>query len=223
MLKVNTALKELHLDNNTIKDKGGGALAAALEVNRTLQTLWLVKNPLGSSAVQRFSQVLQVNQSIRRLGMSSTTRIAPEVVAHMEAIRKSRIQFEALREVAPEAESRAASETEPQVPVEPPSSARAMDPIGEERVDDERAEDAQAEDEDAEDDEEFRRLQKLRPPTAEILAEIHFLDDQLLYLDVCPDSPTQTTPGARSGPARALGARPRAPAAAATLVPPSWE
>lgn len=66
-LKVNTALKELHLDNCGIQDPKG--LAKGLKSNRTLKTLVLSRNKFGVAGSNALASALKGNPSLTKLNL----------------------------------------------------------------------------------------------------------------------------------------------------------
>ena len=60
-------LKMLSLIHNDIRDEAGVEIAAALQVNRTLECLWINGNPLGEEAALTIAAALRNNNTLRLL------------------------------------------------------------------------------------------------------------------------------------------------------------
>jgi Ran GTPase-activating protein (RanGAP) involved in mRNA processing and transport len=92
MLKVNSVMKELHIDQNAMTDIGAHALADALTVNANLLMLWFVRNPISQSSVDLFAQALHKNSKLRRLGFTSKDRIRQGTIDILSELRQKRLE-----------------------------------------------------------------------------------------------------------------------------------
>ena len=68
-LQVNQSIQSLNLHGNQIGDAGARALGAALQVNQTIQSLNLELNQIGSTGAQALGTALKVNQSLQSLNL----------------------------------------------------------------------------------------------------------------------------------------------------------
>lgn len=92
MLKVNSVMKELHIDQNAMTDIGAHALADALTVNANLLMLWFVRNPISQSSIDLFAQALHKNTKLRRLGFTSKDRIRQGTIDILSELRQKRLE-----------------------------------------------------------------------------------------------------------------------------------
>ena len=68
-LKVNSGLRELHLENNDIGPGGAQALAHALKINTGLQMLDVGTNNIGVEGAAAVADMLKVNNALTELGI----------------------------------------------------------------------------------------------------------------------------------------------------------
>jgi Ran GTPase-activating protein (RanGAP) involved in mRNA processing and transport len=60
-------LVELSLDSNSIGPEGAESISVALQTNKTLELLFLVRNNIGDQGAQSLAQILMVNEGITNL------------------------------------------------------------------------------------------------------------------------------------------------------------
>jgi len=100
MLRVNSTLRELHLEQNGIGDSGAISLAEAVEDNHALRELWLINNPIGGAGITRFAEALETNDVLTRLGLTTDSAVASSIPAGLKALRRSHMVKRAVRIVA---------------------------------------------------------------------------------------------------------------------------
>ena len=86
VLRVNTSLSSLDLDDNSIGDKGANSLAHALGVNTCL-SLNLSSNSIGADGACSLAQALMVNTSLSSLGLHSNSIGADGANSFAHALR----------------------------------------------------------------------------------------------------------------------------------------
>ena len=70
LLKNDPEKKDLNIREREIGAAGAQALAAALQVNQSLQSLSLLRNQIGAAGAQALGAALQVNQSLQSLNLA---------------------------------------------------------------------------------------------------------------------------------------------------------
>ncbi|KAG0375255.1 hypothetical protein BGX24_009350 [Mortierella sp. AD032] len=69
VLKTNSTLTTLNLQNNSIGDDGAKALAEALKINSTLTTLNLYSNSIGDDGAKALAEALKMNSALTTLNL----------------------------------------------------------------------------------------------------------------------------------------------------------
>ena len=81
MLKTNSSLERLYLDECSIGSSGGVELGRALERNKTLRELLLSGNALGDDGVRGLSEGLETNSSLEELVLVGDESLGEEGVS----------------------------------------------------------------------------------------------------------------------------------------------
>jgi hypothetical protein len=88
-LNVNSSLQELYLGSNDIGDSGATAIAAALRVNSSLQKLDLSYNTIGNSGTVAVARALMRHSTLRQLDLRGNRIGADGVAAITESIESA--------------------------------------------------------------------------------------------------------------------------------------
>ena len=70
LLKSNTTITDLNLNENNLKDVGAKAIAEALKVNTTLKVLDLSLNYIGDEGAQALAEAIDANSTLEQLSIS---------------------------------------------------------------------------------------------------------------------------------------------------------
>ncbi|KAG0047223.1 hypothetical protein BGZ90_007936, partial [Linnemannia elongata] len=87
ILKTNSTLTTLNLEDNSIGDNGAQALSEALKTNRTLVILYLQGNSIGSNGAQELSEALKSNSTLTTLNLYKNSIGSDGAKALAEALK----------------------------------------------------------------------------------------------------------------------------------------
>jgi hypothetical protein len=86
-LKVNSTLQTIDLDYNGIGDEGAKAAAEAIKVNSTLQTIYLDYNGIGDGGAKAVAEAIKVNSTLQTIYLGGNSIGAEGAKAIAEAIK----------------------------------------------------------------------------------------------------------------------------------------
>eukprot|EP00931_Biecheleriopsis_adriatica_P088556 TRINITY_DN62851_c0_g1_i1.p1 TRINITY_DN62851_c0_g1~~TRINITY_DN62851_c0_g1_i1.p1 ORF type:complete len:443 (+),score=124.99 TRINITY_DN62851_c0_g1_i1:42-1370(+) len=125
-LRENDSLTGLSLEGNRVGDRGAGRLAAALQQNEALTSLSLGRNRVGSHGLQQLADALEVNYTLKTLDLTSNSGHAGwSLAGDSRASAHKRVQALLQRNRAPRKVVTLRALRLPEPPDSPPSSPEA--------------------------------------------------------------------------------------------------